>query len=566
MFVTLLNFFWIFISCFLVGCVMERILFRDSGKSISQIGIDLKLFLGGIGITVYVELFSVFYRVAFLSTLILLIFLLGIAFFFRRDIAYTLKKLCSIILSSPLWVIIFAALVIFFAKIAMQEPDFYDTSLYHAQAIRWIERYGIVKGLGNLHNRFAYNSSFLCLQAFFSWQSLLGQSLHGLNCFWGLLVTVYSFFTLSIFKDKTYQVSDCGKIIILFYVFISLNTISSPNTDFLAMIIVLYTFTKWFEVYRHDKNMKIRSSLCMLTFWGITLKLSIAFLAVISCYPFIYYIKKRKIKEIALYVMCAIAILTPFLIRNVIISGYLIYPYTILDFFDVDWKMPAYTVDFDKNEIVAWGRGLNDVEKYYYPFGSWFADWFRNLRGVNKVLLLLNASLILKAFSELVMGVKKKSLDIDETILKMTSIICLFAWLFSAPLIRYGQIYLLLLPMIYAKKILDFFGGNCGYTIIIIMVSFLCGKSILYLGGLEYLSNVRPADYLEYECKGIEFENSVVIYVPVKGDQTGYSKFPAIPYEKRLDIIEMREEGIEAGFRIKEKWKKSNINTYGYVE
>ena len=31
-----------------------------------------------------------------------------------------------------------------------------DTPLYHAQSIRWIEDYGAVKGLGNIHNRFAY--------------------------------------------------------------------------------------------------------------------------------------------------------------------------------------------------------------------------------------------------------------------------------------------------------------------------------------------------------------------------------------------------------------------------
>ena len=31
----------------------------------------------------------------------------------------------------------------------------YDSDLYHAQSIRWIEEYGVVKGLGNLQVRFA---------------------------------------------------------------------------------------------------------------------------------------------------------------------------------------------------------------------------------------------------------------------------------------------------------------------------------------------------------------------------------------------------------------------------
>ena len=40
-----------------------------------------------------------------------------------------------------------------------------DTGLYHAQAIRWIEEYGVVCGLGNLHSRFAYNSAAFALCA-----------------------------------------------------------------------------------------------------------------------------------------------------------------------------------------------------------------------------------------------------------------------------------------------------------------------------------------------------------------------------------------------------------------
>lgn len=67
--------------------------------------------------------------------------------------------------------------------IASQKPEAYDTALYHAQAIHLIEEYGCTKGLGNLHNRFAYNSSFLCLQALYSWASIVGQSLHGMNAY-----------------------------------------------------------------------------------------------------------------------------------------------------------------------------------------------------------------------------------------------------------------------------------------------------------------------------------------------------------------------------------------------
>ncbi|MHB1482728.1 MAG: LIC_10190 family membrane protein, partial [Bellilinea sp.] len=53
-----------------------------------------------------------------------------------------------------------------------------DTGIYHAQAIRWIETFPAVPGLGNLHTRFAYNSSWLVLNALFSLSFLGVQSFH----------------------------------------------------------------------------------------------------------------------------------------------------------------------------------------------------------------------------------------------------------------------------------------------------------------------------------------------------------------------------------------------------
>lgn len=45
---------------------------------------------------------------------------------------------------------------------------FLIASLYHAQAVRWYEEYGVVKGLGNLQWHFAYNSSYFAFAALFS--------------------------------------------------------------------------------------------------------------------------------------------------------------------------------------------------------------------------------------------------------------------------------------------------------------------------------------------------------------------------------------------------------------
>src|SRR5712664_47799 len=64
--------------------------------------------------------------------------------------------------------------------------EYYDTGLYGAPAVRWIQTYPAVPGLANLHGRFGYNSSvFLCIAA-------LGQGMWrdlGFHLFTGFLVS-----------------------------------------------------------------------------------------------------------------------------------------------------------------------------------------------------------------------------------------------------------------------------------------------------------------------------------------------------------------------------------------
>jgi len=63
-------------------------------------------------------------------------------------------------------------------EIATQRANNPDTGIYHAQAIRWIETYPVVPGLGNLHTRFAYNSSWLVANALFSFAFTGLRSFH----------------------------------------------------------------------------------------------------------------------------------------------------------------------------------------------------------------------------------------------------------------------------------------------------------------------------------------------------------------------------------------------------
>ena len=107
---------------------------------------------------------------------------------------------------SLLFVLIMATIIIIFGGAALTTviPRDWDSYNYHAQSIRWITEYGVVKGLGNLHTRFAYNSAFLCLQALFSFHSFANKSMHSLNGLFWVFFTIWNIANIRFIREKRY--------------------------------------------------------------------------------------------------------------------------------------------------------------------------------------------------------------------------------------------------------------------------------------------------------------------------------------------------------------------------
>ena len=101
-------------------------------------------------------------------------------------------------------------------------------------------------------------------------------------------------------------------------------------------------------------------------------------------------VRQKKGKQIMLFLFLGILIAVPFLIRNVLISGYLVYPYASLDLFSVDWKMAASVAADDSREIMAWGRGMTERAEYDAPAAVWLPKWYGALEGQFQILLIGN--------------------------------------------------------------------------------------------------------------------------------------------------------------------------------
>lgn len=154
-------FIWIYILVlsYLYGWTIIGILIRffRCKAGIDKVSGPLIILTGICLINKLAALFSLFIKLGWIAQIILLI--PGMAFGWRMW-----KKRAGLFafkVPGFSWLVGILLVLVFFTVLENSthisaNPD---TGIYHAQAIRWIETYPAVAGLGNLHSHLAFNSN-----------------------------------------------------------------------------------------------------------------------------------------------------------------------------------------------------------------------------------------------------------------------------------------------------------------------------------------------------------------------------------------------------------------------
>lgn len=554
----LVSWITIFGISIILGYGFIYFIYKSSRSWLEQI--DIYTVSGLMILNVYAEIFSLLYKVGAKACLGLAV--LGIALLLYYYVAKRVefRKKIKENKISVYQFLIATIIVIAVMTWTVGYPQHYDTSLYHYQAIKWIEEYGVVPGLGNLHNRFAYNSAFMALQALFSFEWLVGQSLHTVNGFVCCFFMIYAVISNRIWKlGEKIEVSDLLKVATVIYICYYKNLISSPSSDTLTLLLILYICTKWSEFIERDiKEMEPYGFLCILSAYAISLKLSAAACMVLVLWPAMQMIKRKKYKMIIKHLALGIIVLAPWLVRNVVISGYLLYPYPQLDIFDVDWKMPASVLTHDSREVIVWGRNVFNVEDYAMPIWKWFSEWFMNNSPVLISIGLIAEGLVLIS---LIKKLITKKMDLRLDMIAIYSFVSLVFWISSAPLMRYGMVYLMIPICLCISRCLN--GKRALYEILLMLIiptvaSFL--GNICNIGEKPY---IWQEDYVWKLTEKVELENGISVWFPAEGDQCSADVFPCVPYRNMVERLELRGQGFENGFRIKEEYRELHIQGDG---
>ena len=425
-----------------------------------------------------------------------------------------------------------------------------DTLLYHIQTIRWVETYPAVPGLANLHSRLAFNSSWLLLNALFSYSFLLGQSLHTLLGFLFFMCSWY-------FLDGFLEFSENKSIVGLFRlsllpmaIYISKSELSSPGTDVPAILFLWIGVALYWDSLSADRSFSnvYLALAVIISFFAVTVKLSVLPVLIIPILASLQNLANRRFWLILFFL--TLFIFSPWLGRNAILSGYLVYPFPTLDVFSFDWKVPPSQVTETRDGILAFARMPGEPTEYVtnLPFSKWVGFWFANLSPFRRVVFVTSL------LSPVIFGLRrflKPMVNKDLQILYVSIYFGLLYWFITAPAFRFGFGFISVVLLFILFMFFDIKSAGLGRLFSGAVLAF-CLLYPTYLLGLSLPSqNIQerlffPVQYESPETKACYIDGKELNCAKIYG-WCGYESFPCA-LKIRMDLS-LRGSDWDQGFR-----------------
>lgn len=455
---------------------------------------------------------------------------------------------------------IFALAFIVVLIYSLSVPLSYDAGLYHLQSMLWTDKFSVVTGLGNLHGRLGFNSSFFLLSTALQYHPEVYEPFFCIN---SLALLVLSFWIIhQITKAKNIGI----QLVLAFVLFITTFTfgteISSSSTDVLPNVLVIYLLL---SITLEPKSLLKRAfAVSLIASFCITLKLSsVAILLIVLLIFFIAY-KQKKQKLILPIFLVGVFIAIPWLIRFVVLTGYLIYPFPSIDIFSVDWKIPVEMVTFEMESAYSWARipGMDPHTVLAMPLGEWIPIWWSNLSLYRKLLYCLAVA------SPLFLVFYKYYQQKTQILIWAIAFTGVVYGLTTAPDLRFSFGFIacsIAIPAIALFSNMKIFTPRLEKGLIFVLLSiqliFLtyiaCSQVLFYQP-----HSAKPISHLLYKpqtvimikaVRKIEFKEyklgRYTLYQPLDTDQCYDQNLPCTPYHN--SNLELRGTKLKDGFRIK---------------
>lgn len=399
--------------------------------------------IGLVICVIFLQIWSIFLPVNYLALFTVLITgIAGAILFIKKNGFIKIKEILLFYRKNKGFVFLGGLILLLISYFASLPVGWTDTLLYHLNAVKWANTYPVVPGLANLHSRFGLNSSLFLLASMADNFFLKDRSSHIIL---SLIASSLSLEILWIFLKPGERVKKLfiALMLPLFIGAIAKRTmVATLSPDFALMITV---FAISIETLINTRFSLFTAAL--LGIYLITIKFSgLVFSGVIAIYVFYGLAKSgfnKWFKIVKWIFVLSFLILLPFIIRNIILTGWPFYPAPILGT-NFSWAVPRQHVEGMFTVIKTWaiypGEGWSNYVGL--SFWQWFPDWYsRNNWHIEMKMFVFGAVLaIVSPFLKLGIWAEiKKNKGI--VLIFLAGLLSSLYALFTAPDFRFAETF-----------------------------------------------------------------------------------------------------------------------------
>jgi hypothetical protein len=566
MLVSLLLIGYALFTALVSGMVFVYLFSRVLGMSNTRIDFPFLAISGFCWLAVLLSIQHLFYKVGIVSH-ILVWLINGIAWSTNPTLFYAQwKQLLQALKHKPVKIYIVYTLFIAGAVVnIMARPAVGDAADYHLQAIRWMEEYKVVPGIGNIRRQLGNNSNWFLLNAFFGFSFTGLRSVYVLNA--ALLVVACVFFSEpleGLFRGEREKLMVIKSLVLVYLTSIIFRKyVGAVTNDFAITIMILYVFTLFLDTSRNEVFTRL-----MIFFFipvMITFKLSALPLAVLLVFLFFGLYRQVAVKEVVAMAGVLILLLAPWIYTNIRHCGYLVFPISSPDLFDVDWKMRKSVLEWEVMANLAWARvPFADVAvTSKYVFAEWFPRWLRSLDGFSIVLMagsIVTSTIMLICFSAKKLRSRiREQVKAADVYIFITIAAALYLWFTHGPTPRFVFGYLVFICAAWIGQFSLLFPrfGNvingCRKCLFWIVTGVFLVSGISFLPKYFTTSSfaagiVKPRNYTDVKARQMYLQQGYV-NVPENGEQCW--DFP-LPCTSEPDtMLTWRGTTLEEGFKLR---------------
>lgn len=377
-----ISWIYIFFTSINLGVCLEKIMdVRNKNIVITSI-------FGLFSATILASIWAVFGRIniEFHSILVLLNIFLVLKFRHSLVDLYKSSLLEFKKLKSLLKIILIIISILIVAQCA-SIPFVIDNESYYIQTIKWLNEYGFVKGLVNLHLFFGQTSGWHVTQSAFNF-SFLYKNFNDLSGFCLLLGNIFSIQKLDEYlknENRNYLLIGLMPLFNIFF----FQFISAPSPDIPVYILSFILFFYFLETFK-SITPNIFNLILILVLFLLYIKNTTLTFAVLPIILFAFNYKslsKKLVKPILLASLMAVL----FIVKNMIICGSPVFPSKI-NAFTTEYAIPTAIESFYYDQLKYYGFFLSEEKYEKMSIVDLFLHWLSmpKLNGLfNKISIFL---------------------------------------------------------------------------------------------------------------------------------------------------------------------------------